>query len=95
VSKKKSPKIPSAAAVLAELKLRTDAPKFVIEEHCFKEQLDFIKDPDNFSTAVCSRRAGKTVACAADILNTTQVRPGTISLYITLSRASAKRIVWP
>src|SRR6202453_140651 len=69
--------------------------KFTIEEYCFPEQVAFINDPNNFTTAVCSRRAGKTVACASDLVNTALTRPGTISLYITLSRASAKRIVWP
>ena len=92
---KKQPKIISHEAVLKELQDRVAAPKFLIEEHCFAEQLSFIKDEESFATAVCSRRAGKTVACAVDLVDTTQRRPGTISLYITLSRASAKRIVWP
>lgn len=95
MAKQKKVKAPSAEAILKELQDRVAAPKFVLEEHCFPEQLKFITDPENFATAVCSRRAGKTVACAADIIHTTQTRPGTISLYITLSRASAKRIVWP
>ena len=87
---KKTPKTLSPEAILKELQVRVAAPKFIIPE-----QLDFIKDPESFATAVCSRRAGKTVACAVDLVDTTQRRPGTISLYITLSRASAKRIVWP
>ena len=91
---KKTPKI-SYNSIVKELQSRAAAPKFIIEEYCFPEQLAFIKDPESFATAVCSRRSGKTVGCASDLVNTTQVRPGTISLYITLSRASAKRIVWP
>jgi len=92
---KKPPKSLSPEAILKELTTRAAAPKFIIEDYCFSEQLAFIKDPESFATAVCSRRSGKTVGCASDLVNTTQVRPGTISLYITLSRASAKRIVWP
>lgn len=93
--KKSNTKILSAGAILKELQERVAAPKFIIEEYCFKEQLAFIQDQESFATAVCSRRSGKTVGCASDLVNTTQQRPGTISLYITLSRASAKRIVWP
>ena len=85
----------SPEAIIKELKERTKTKKFTIEEYCFPEQVAFINDPNNFTTAVCSRRAGKTVACASDLVNTALTRPGTISLYITLSRASAKRIVWP
>jgi hypothetical protein len=70
-------------------------PKFNIEEFLFKEQLDFVKDEARFATAVCSVRAGKTTACAADLINTAMTMPGTIGLYITLARSSAKRIIWP
>lgn len=92
---KKQPKVISHEAVLRELEARVAAPKFVLEEYCFPEQLAFITDPETFATAVCSRRSGKTVGCAADLCFTANARPGTVSLYITLSRASAKRIVWP
>lgn len=95
MAKQKKSKIISHEAILKELESRVAAPKFIIEEHCFKEQFEFINDPETYATAVCSRRAGKTIACAADLVDTTQRRPGTISLYITLSRAQAKRIVWP
>jgi Phage terminase large subunit len=70
------------------------APKFIIEDYLFKEQLDFVKDPARFATAVCSVRAGKTVSCAADLIDTAQSNPGTIGLYITLSRTNAKKIIW-
>lgn len=70
-------------------------PKFDIEEFLFKEQLDLVRDPAKFATAVCSVRAGKTIACAADLIHTALTMPGTVGLYITLARSSAKRIVWP
>ena len=44
---------------------------------------------------MCSVRAGKTITCAADLLYTAMNKPGTVGLYITLARSSAKRIVWP
>lgn len=69
--------------------------KFDINEFLFKEQLDFVKDPEKFAVACCSVRSGKTTACAADLIDTALSHPGTLSLYITLSRSSGERIVWP
>jgi len=68
---------------------------FVLEKFLFKEQLDFVSDPARFATAVCSVRAGKSIACAADLMHTAITFPGTTGLYITLARSSGKRIVWP
>lgn len=76
-------------------KARKAVPKFELETFLFKEQLDFVGDPARFATAVCSVRAGKTTACAADLIATALANPGTTGLYITLARSSAKRIVWP
>ena len=67
--------------------------QFKLEDYCFDKQLAFISDPSRFKTAVCSRRAGKTIACAADLLHTAMARPGDVA-YITLSRRNAKRIIW-
>jgi hypothetical protein len=68
---------------------------FAIETFCFKEQIDFIRDPFQFKTAVCSRRSGKTVACAADLSDTSIKHANVVCLYITLKRVNAKRIIWP
>ena len=65
-------------------------PKFCLEEFLFKEQLCLARDPARFATAVCSVRAGKTVTCAADLIDTAIHNPGTVGLYITLARSSAK-----
>ena len=68
---------------------------FRLEDVLFNEQLAFVREPARFATAVCSVRAGKTTACAADLIDTALTMPGTTGLYITLARSSAKRIVWP
>jgi hypothetical protein len=65
------------------------------ENLCFDKQLAFIRDTATFKTAVCSRRAGKTIACAMDLLNTAQAHENVVCLYITLKRTNAKRIIWP
>lgn len=75
--------------------IQSDKPIFDIEKYLFKEQLAFIQDPNPFSTALCSRRAGKSVSCAADLVDTCLRNPDTVSAYITLSRKNAKRIIWP
>lgn len=54
-----------------------------------------MNDPARMADAVCSVRAGKTEACAADLIDTSLKMPGTNQYYITLARSSAERIVWP
>jgi len=82
--------------ILKELQKRIEAEehKFTIEAYCFDKQLKFIQDPAKFKTAVCSRRAGKSISCAADLISTAIEFPKTVSVYITLSRITAKRIIW-
>lgn len=79
---------------LAALKDK-DRGQFDLTRFCFKEQLAFIEDTAQFKTAVCSRRSGKTIACAADLVDTALKTPEIVCLYITLSRVNAKRIIWP
>ncbi len=80
--------------VLAETVRRKEG-RFRVEDYCFKEQLALINDPAKYSTAVCTRRAGKTIACAVDLVYTALQTPGVVTLYITLSRSNAKKLVWP
>lgn len=80
--------------ILDELGRRQKPSLFILNEFLFKEQLDFVLDPAPFKTAVCSRRSGKTIACAADLLNKATTEEGIVCLYITLSRSNAKKIIW-
>lgn len=83
--------------LLAELQRRAEIAdplsKFKIEDFCFNKQMSFISDTAKFKTGVCSRRAGKTVACAADLIYTALSQKGDVA-YITLNRRSAKKIIW-
>lgn len=81
-------------ALLEQLEQRSKK-KFDLAHFCFKEQLHFVSDPARFKTAVCSRRSGKTTACAADLIYTALSFPASTCIYITLSRKNAKHIVWP
>lgn len=79
--------------LLAEIEKRSKS-KFRIDDFCFDKQLSFIKDSSRFKVATCSRRAGKSLACAADLIDTAQSKAGATCLYITLSRSNAKKIIW-
>lgn len=68
--------------------------KFNLTAFCFDKQLAFIQDPALYKIAVCSRRSGKTIACAADLISTAINNKDVLCLYITLSAKNAKKLVW-
>jgi len=68
--------------------------KFNLSQFLFDKQLAFVEDPNPFKAAVCSRRAGKTISCAAHLIHTCINNKGVTCLYITLSRNNAKKIIW-
>jgi hypothetical protein len=59
-----------------------------------EQQLAFIADTARWKVACCSRRAGKTHACAILLLQYALEVPESLCLYVTLTRLSGKRIVW-
>lgn len=71
-----------------------DLGPFKLDKFLFDKQLKFVEDPRPFKIAVCSRRAGKTVACAAHLIDVALNTPEAVCLYITLSRNNAKKLVW-
>lgn len=68
--------------------------KFNLSQFLFDKQLAFVEDPNPFKVAVCSRRAGKTIACAAHLTSAAISTPDVMCIYITLSMRNAERIVW-
>lgn len=78
-----------------ELARRALPVPFDVRSYLFEQQQRFKFDASRFKVAVCSRRSGKTVACAADLTDTAIRNNAVVCLYITLSRATAKKIVWP
>ena len=68
---------------------------FNLQNILFDKQYKFVTDPRPYKIAVCSRRSGKTIACAADLVATALATKETVSLYITLSRNNAKKLIWP
>jgi hypothetical protein len=71
-----------------------DLGPFKLDDYLFDKQLKFVQDPRPFKVAVCSRRSGKTVACAAHLVDTAINTDEVVCLYITLSRNNAKKIIW-
>lgn len=61
----------------------------------FAQQLAFISDPSPFLAAQCSRRAGKTNALGLKYIKTMERWPKSTSIYLALTRDSAKEIMWP
>ncbi len=68
--------------------------RFNVTKFLFDKQLQFVSDPAPFKVAVCSRRAGKTISCAAHLIDTAINNKDATCLYITLSRNNAKKLIW-
>lgn len=81
--------------LLRELQKRQSEKKFSLEQFAFTKQLKFLQDPAKFRTALCGRRSGKSTGCAGGMLDTALKGPYHNVAYITLTRTSAKRIIWP
>ena len=60
----------------------------------FGPQKNFVTDPSRFKNALCSRRAGKSWGSSAGLLEAASSTPDTYCPYISLTRKSAKRIIW-
>lgn len=84
---------PKLDAIVNELQARKTRA-FLLSDYLFSHQLAFIDDPSRFKLALTTRRAGKTVSCAASLIATALEEPFLVCLYITLSRTNAKKIVW-
>jgi hypothetical protein len=70
------------------------AKRLDLKSILFPEQFAFVSSPARTKTAVCSRRAGKTVGIALALLDCCLRKPKSVNVYVTLTRVSAKRIVW-
>jgi len=61
----------------------------------FPHQNAFIEDASRFIAAQCSRRAGKTNGLALKFFKTLEKYPKSQSVYLALTRDSARDIMWP
>lgn len=65
-----------------------------IRARLFRQQIEAIDDPAQFKTLLSGRRTGKSTTAAAYLFDKALTRPGSSSIYITLTRGTAKRIMW-
>jgi len=65
-----------------------------LDQVFFEEQKVFKNDKALYKAALCTRRAGKSYLAASLLVESAITKPGTTSLYIALTRASAKNILW-
>mgnify|MGYP005822506989 CR=1 FL=1 len=88
----------SKEALRAEIQKRQEKltkPKFIFDEFCFARQVEFFRGVGTrFRTAVCSRRAGKTVGIAADMIDAALAEGENNLLYITITQQQARAIIW-
>lgn len=66
----------------------------LIKEPDFPEQEKFVDDPAQFLIAQCTRRAGKSSALALKFFKAMERHPRSQCFYISLTRESAKAIMW-
>lgn len=69
-------------------------PTFDLQRILFDQQRPFGVSDARFQTACCTRRSGKTVGELAKLLDVARKKPGSVCLYVTLSRINAKRLAW-
>lgn len=85
-----------AVAALRELQRRAGPlARLKPEKILFGPQLAFVEDRSHMKVAVCSRRAGKSFSVAYMLLESALRHEREIVPYITLTRESAKNILWP
>lgn len=82
------------ALATTRIKRESAKDKLSVNKLCFGPQKSFVKDPSRFKNAVCTRRAGKTMGAAIELLDAAERKPGAPVLYFTLTRGDAKRIIW-
>ncbi len=68
------------------------APTFGDES--FAEQQAFLDDASSMRVVLCTRRAGKSYGAGLALFRAAYARAGVSCLYVALTRASAKRILW-
>lgn len=64
------------------------------EDPSFTEQTRFLRDRSPLKVVLCTRRSGKSYAAGLELFSAAYAKPYVSCLYVALTRASAKRIMW-
>lgn len=73
---------------------RRKAQRSATADLSFPQQAKFVLDPGRFVVASCTRRAGKSRGIADKLFNAAKLHAGSIVPYITLTKDSARNIMW-
>ncbi len=81
---------------LDEAKKRNRTPLLErLVDNQFPKQRAFVLDQNDFISALCTRRAGKSYGLGLRLFRAALRHPGSVSPYIGLTRESAHNIMWP
>ncbi len=84
-----------ALAILAEISRRAEANRPVdLIDRTFPKQAAFLESPARFLAGFCTRRAGKSYGIGLKLCQSAVNNPGVSTIYIGLTRESAKRIIF-
>lgn len=83
-----------ALAIIAEANRRRQKPRLRLVDKNFSKQAVFVEDQSPLQAALCTRRAGKSYGVGFKLFREAILHPGCSCLYIALTRASAKNIMW-
>lgn len=81
--------------LLEEAHRRFIAKRLVPSDLLFPQQKKFSFSPARFKVALNTRRSGKSFLIADDLLEAAWTTPGSQNPYVSLTRDSGKRILWP
>jgi hypothetical protein len=84
-----------AIAALAVLERRKEHSGVDWTSHLFDKQLEYYRDESRARAMRAGRRSGKSTVVGTKLLHSVHNRPGKYALYLSLTRKSAKRILWP
>ena len=74
--------------------LESESPLEKLLASCFKQQAEFVSSTSRRIAVRCSRRAGKSIGAVAKTAYVAYAKSNSLVAYITLTRRSAKNIVW-
>jgi PBSX family phage terminase large subunit len=66
----------------------------VFKDAAFAAQTAFLEDPARMKVVLCTRRSGKSYGAGLMLMREAYSQPNVSCLYVALTRASAKRIMW-
>lgn len=80
--------------LLEEVERRSRIHRPDIFQGAFQQQIDFIRDPSKLKALFCTRRSAKSYTAGIYLVHEALMNPGCNCLFIGLTRASAKAIIW-